>query len=91
MSSPWGTPPNQVTLNALGTPGSGEFSLKADDTATLGSAVLVTSADYTTFDTGSLTSESGNAESANTLWLKLGSEGIRDVSYSGTIYYRISQ
>ena len=89
-SSPWGSAPNQVTLDASGSPGDGEFSLKADDSATLASAVLVSSAGYTTFDSGNQTSESGNVESANALWLKLGSTGVPDVTYSGTIYYQIA-
>jgi len=38
-----GTSPDQVILNEDGTPGSADFSLKADDTATLADAVLVTS------------------------------------------------
>jgi len=90
-SSPWGTVPNQVTLNEAGNPGAGEFSLKADDTATLAAAVLVLSSGYTTFDTGTQTGESGNTESSNTLWLKLGPSGIPAVTYSGTIYYGIAQ
>lgn len=78
-----------VTLGGE-SPGAGEFSLKADDTATLGSAVLV-STSYVTIDSGSQTDESGNTESANTLWLRLGSSGIPAVTYSGTIYYCIAQ
>ena len=78
-----------ITLNAAGSPGEGEFSLKADDTATLGSAVLV-STSYVTIVSGSQTDEAGNTESFNTLWLKLGPSGIPVVTYSGTIYYQIA-
>jgi hypothetical protein len=88
-SSLWGAAPNQVTLNATEEPGDGEFSLKANDDATLGEAVLVSSADYTTFDSGTQTGESGNVESANTLWLSLGL-GIPVDTYSGTIYFGIA-
>jgi hypothetical protein len=89
-SNPWSGSGKSVTLDAESTPGAGEFSLKADDTATLGSAVPV-STSYITIDTGTQTGESGNAESTNTLWLKLGASGIGNVTYSGTIYYRITQ
>ena len=73
-------------------PGAGEFSLKADVDATLDGADLVsTDTDWVTIDSGSQTGEGGNTESANTLWLKLGSSGIPDVTYSGDIHYRIAQ
>jgi len=90
VSSPWTGDGNSVLLNAAGTPGPGEFSMKADDTATLGSAVLVFTS-YITIDTGTQTSESGNTESTNTLWLKLGALGMPAVTYNGTIYYGIAQ
>jgi len=50
--------------------------------------VQVLSASYTTFDSGSLTSESGNLENNNHLWLSLGL-GIPVDTYSGTIYFGI--
>ena len=90
-SSSWGTAPDQVTLNASGSPGAGEFSLKANDTDTIASAVLVSSAGYTTFDSGTQTAEGGNTESANTIWLKLANSGIPAVAYSGTVYFQIAQ
>ena len=89
-SSPWSGGGNSVTLNAAGSPGNGEFSLKADDTAVLGSTVLV-STGYVPIDTGTQTNESGNAETSNSLWLKLGASGMPAVQYSGTIYYGIAQ
>ncbi|MDO8717047.1 MAG: hypothetical protein Q7J73_09645 [Dehalococcoidales bacterium] len=90
VSSPWTGGGNLVLLNAAGSPGEGEFSLKADDTATLGSAVLV-STSYITIDIGTQTSESGNTESTNTLWLKLGALGLPAVTYNGIIFYGIAQ
>jgi hypothetical protein len=78
-----------ITLDAAGSPGVKEFSMKADDTAVLGSAVLV-STSYVTIDSGSQTGEAGNTESANTLWLKMGASGIPAVTYNGTIYYQIA-
>ncbi len=89
-SSPWSNNGNSVILNAAGIPGSGEFSLKADDTADIGSAVLV-STSYVIIGTGTQTSESGKTETACTLWLKLGVSGIHHVQYSGTINYGITQ
>jgi len=88
-TSSWtGNPSGTATLNESGTPGSNEFSIKADDTTTLGSAVLVT-ASYTTIDdTGSRTGESGDTIATNTLWLKLGTP-FTDAAYSGTIYFKI--
>jgi hypothetical protein len=79
-----------ATLNVGGTPGADEFSIEADDTNTLASAVLVTaSPTYSTInDTGSQTDESGSTVTTNTLWLKLGTP-FADASYSGTIYFKI--
>jgi len=89
-SSPWGSSPT-VTLNPSGTPGAGEFSLKADDDLTLADAALV-STSYATFGTGTQTDESGVTEVNNGIWLKTGSSGITTgVSYDGTIYYGITQ
>ena len=89
--SPWnGTGTNQTTLNTTGAPGAGEFSLKADDDATIADAVQVLSASYTTFDTGTQTSEAGNPENNNHLWLSLGGSDIPFDTYNGTLYYQIA-
>ena len=88
--SPWTGGASSVTLNGAGTPGAGQFSLKANDINDLGSAALC-STGYANIDSGSQTGESGNVEAANTLWLKVGATGIRDVTYNGTIYYQIAQ
>ena len=91
-SGSWtGAPSGTATLNEAGTPGANEFSLKADDTATLGSAVLVTaSPTYVTIDdTGIQTEEAGDPVTTNSLWLKLGTP-FSGATYSGTIYYQIS-
>ena len=89
-SQNWTSASGNVALNTTGNPGTGEFSLKADDDDTLVDAVQVLSASYTTFDTGNQTTESGNAENNNHLWLSLGS-GIPVDTYSGTIYFGIAQ
>jgi hypothetical protein len=89
-SQNWTSASGNATLNTTGSPGTGEFSLKADDDATLVDAVQVLSASYTTFDTGTQTTESGNAENNNHLWLSLGLDIPVD-TYSGTIYFGIAQ
>jgi hypothetical protein len=89
-SSSWSGSGESVVLATTDTPGNGEFALKADDDATLSGAILVLSTGYTTFGIGTQTSESGNAVTNNSLWLKLGASGIPDVQYSGTIYFMIT-
>ena len=88
-STPWVGGGANALLNTGGTPGSMEFSLKADDIDNLGSAVLVTA--YPTsisIYTGTQTSESGDEVSTNTIWLALGA--ILQTTYTGTIYYTVS-
>lgn len=92
--SSWtGTPSGTATLNAAGSPGANEFSLKADDTGTLpgGSDGLVTvSPSYITIDdTGTQTDEAGDTVATNALWLKLGTP-FTAATYSGAIYYQIA-
>jgi hypothetical protein len=78
-------------LNTAGTPGIGEFSLKADDDATTAGYVQVLSATYVDIATDeSLTTESGDTTADNTLWLSLGSSGIPVGAYTGTVYYKIA-
>jgi len=89
-SQNWTSASGNVTLNTTGSPGTGEFSLKADDDDTVTDAVQVLSASYTTFDTGTQTTEAGNAENNNHLWLSLGSSGITYDTYSGTLYFSIA-
>lgn len=89
-SSPW-TGSDPVTLNETGTPGTAEFSLKAYDSNTLASAIVVKSSEYTAINgTGTQTDEDGNTVSTNTLWLKLGAEGFEVTEYSGTIYFQVA-
>lgn len=91
-STPWidgGS--NSATLDIDGSPGGSSFSIKADDTSTLGSAVFVaTTAAYATIDdSGEQTGESGDTVTTNTLWLALGTPFV-DATYNGTIYYKIA-
>lgn len=90
--SSWTGASGNATLDVTGTcTNANEFSLKADDTATLASAVLVTASPaYVTLDdTGVQTTEAGDIETTNTLWLKVASTFAAD-TYSGTIYYQIA-
>jgi hypothetical protein len=93
-SSPWLStgPGADATLDADGVPSAANsFSLKADDTDTMGSAVDVNTepSNYITIDSGgTLTSESGNPETTNTIWLSLNDTFVAD-TYTGTIYYQI--
>jgi len=89
-STTWSGGGKNAALDTDGTPEAMEFSLKADDIDNLGSAVLVTAypAHVTINSAGTQTSESGNEESTNTIWLKLGL--ILDATFTGTIYYMIS-
>jgi hypothetical protein len=69
----------------------GEFAIKADDTATLGSAVIVKNSTATAIDnTGTITSEGGDDVTTNNLWLSLSAEGIVPATYTGQIYYEVS-
>jgi len=79
-----------ATLDTDGTPSAANsFSLKADDTATMGSEVNVSGAYQTIDDAGTITGESGNDENANSIWLSLHATFVID-TYSGTIYYQIA-
>ena len=77
-------------LNTAGSPGNMQFSIKAENTDNLTTAVLVTA--YPTYvtinNTGTQTGESGTSVTTNTLWLKLGV--ITTDSFSGTVFYMIS-
>ena len=66
-----------------------EFALKADDTGTLASAVVVDATGATIDESGTLTAEAGDDAAANALWLKLASTFSKD-TYSGTITYIIA-
>ena len=79
-----------ATLDPTGaTASNNEFALKADDTATYASAVLVDTVGVTINDTGVQTTEIGDSVANNTLWLKLASSFDKD-TYSGTITYIIA-
>ena len=79
-----------ATLNTAGTPGANEFSMKAWSSDNLTAADLVTTAaaDCVIDNTGDLTTESGDANSSNTLYLKVGTPFVPGV-YSGTITFYI--
>jgi hypothetical protein len=90
-----GPPAESVTLrewssDILPPDADGQFALKANVTPTLGSAIKVVNTPYGTIDTGSITSETGNVESTNALWLSLSETGIAPVTYTGEIHYQIA-
>ena len=66
-----------------------EVALKADDTGTLTSAVLVDTTGVAIDESGTQTTETGDNAANNTLWLKLASTFTKG-AYSGTITYIIA-
>lgn len=84
----WTSGSNSVALVASN-PGDGQFSLLADDDGTTTDAVQVSVGDQT-IATAGITSESGDPNSSNYLWLTLGSSGVPSGTYQGTIYYQIA-
>jgi hypothetical protein len=87
-STTWAGVSSNAILKPEGNPGPNQFSLRADYDNTLNGSVLVPAL-YTTFRSGTQTGESGNTESANSLWLKLGTPFQSD-QYNGSISYRIA-
>jgi hypothetical protein len=90
-SQNWTSVSGNATLNTTASPGTNEFSLKADDTSTLTSAVNVTaSPTYAAIDnTGTQTDDDGEDVTTNSLWLKLGTS-FNEATYTGTIYYQVA-
>jgi len=90
-SQNWTSVSGNATLNTTASPGTNEFSLKADDTTNLASAVNVTaSPTYAAIDnTGTQTDDDGEDVTTNSLWLKLGTS-FNEATYTGTIYYQVA-
>jgi hypothetical protein len=91
-TSPWTASAGNATLvtdNIALT--AGEFAIKANDSDNLTTAEYVQN--YTTFSSaiqsGTQTTESGDETADNKLWLSIGSP-FPNGTYSGTIYYKIS-
>jgi hypothetical protein len=68
----------------------GMFALKADNTAVYGDALVVSTEPKHINASGRLTGEAGVTVDANSLWLSIGETDIAPVTYSGAIYYQIS-
>jgi len=66
-----------------------EFSLKAEDSDSYGTAAQVTLAGATIDDTGTQTTEAGDTVATNTLWLRL-ADVFHGDTYTGTITYIIA-
>jgi len=73
-----------------GIPGNGEFCLKADDDSDIGGAIVVRTTYVAIEDTGTITAEGGDSAPGMTAWITLGSTGIAADTYTGTVYYQIS-
>jgi hypothetical protein len=89
----WTTGTDDVTLRTIDTsPDAGEFVLKAYKNATLGSAVQIKYSYDSDIrgSTGVQTAETGQDDSATTLWISLGASDIPSGTYNGTIYFQIS-
>jgi len=85
-----GAPSGTATLAIDGTPEAAqEFALKADDTGTLASAVVVDATGVAIDESGTQTAEAGDSAADNALWLKLASTFTK-ATYSGTITYIIA-
>jgi len=69
--------------------GENQFALKVSTTGNLDNAITVRK-DYTLLDEGTRTEEGGRIK-INTFWLSLCESDIPSGTYSGTIYYRITQ
>jgi len=88
-TSDWSGATLEPVEKAPGSMTADTFSLKADDTATLGSAVMVDTSGVAIDETGTLTSEDGDDVDVNTLWIQLASS-FTSGDYNGTIYYMIA-
>lgn len=88
-SSPWGGATLYTTDTDPASMPADNFSLKADDTATLGTAVMVDTTGVAIDETGGLTSEDGDDVDVNTLWIQLASS-FSSGQYDGTVYYMIA-
>ncbi|MDM7998883.1 MAG: hypothetical protein QUS33_02485 [Dehalococcoidia bacterium] len=73
-----------------GSPDDGEFALKADDDSSIGGAVIVRTTYVAMEEAIGITSESGTPVSGMTVWITLAAAGINADTYTGTIYYQIS-
>jgi len=92
-SDNWTGSGEYVMLDVTGgnPPPTGMFALMADNTANLGSALVVTTLYKHINASGGLTGEDGVTVNTNSLWLSLCEIGIAPVLYSGTIYLQIAE
>ena len=86
----WGGSSMHAHLDTDDSPTNGKISLEADDDTSLTDAVVVLSSDFTAIDTSdTITTESGTAVNMK-LWITIASSGIENESFTGTIFYQIS-
>jgi len=67
-----------------------QFALEANDTSDNVTAITVTNSYNSIDNTGTITEEAGDTVNTNTLWLSISAAGIVPDTYSGSIYYQIS-
>ena len=84
----WGGSSSLDSTGACASPD--EFALRADDTATLGTAELVDTSGVIIDNTDGQTTEDGDEVTANNLWLKLASTFSAGTYNSGVITYIIA-
>lgn len=73
-----------------GSPDNGEFCLEADDDSDIAGAIAVQTGYVAIADTGTITAEAGDAANGMTAWMTLASTGVAADTYTGTVYYQIS-
>ncbi|HEX7363711.1 MAG TPA: hypothetical protein VF366_00865, partial [Dehalococcoidia bacterium] len=91
-SEDWTSGGETVTLDETGIDPPafpGMFALKADDTAVLGNAIIVSASYNHMNDSNGLTAEDGVSIETNSLWLSLSASGIMPGTYTGNIHFQI--
>lgn len=73
-----------------GSPDNGEFCLEADDDSDIDGAIAVQTSYQPIGSSGTITSESGDAVNGMTAWMTLASTGLAVDTYTGTVYYQVS-
>jgi hypothetical protein len=88
--SQWISGSYNVDLELTSTPGDGEFTLWVNDESNSAAETQLT-ADYVDIDNNEvITTEDGVTNAGMYLWLTLGSSGIHSGTYTGNIYFAIS-
>jgi len=90
-NSPWSINGSvNASLNAAGTPGDKEFSLKASESANISEAIQVSTVYTSIDDEETMTDDIGFIHGSNTLWISLGATGLVPGTYTGVVSYKIA-